>query len=142
MGRYVHASRQFLLFFARQCACTSWFVQGLRFWNSCNISLSSKNPLDSAVVHSSKSNQKATPSLLLMNKHWCHPSILKHTHLCKLRTFKNIFTAPWLKNLVEHSYLLPKYSVKISREKKWAFSFYFTFCKRGILHASLWRMAL
>ena len=40
---------------------------------------------------------------------------------------KNFFTAPWLKNLVEYSYLLPKYSVKISREKKWAFSFYFTF---------------
>ena len=29
-----------------------------------------------------------------------------------------VFTAPWLKNLVEYSYLLPKYSVKISREKK------------------------
>ena len=53
---------------------------------------------------------------------------------------KNFFTAPWLKNL-EYSYLLPKYSVKISREKKWAFSFYFTFCKRGILHVSLWRVA-
>ena len=45
---------------------------------------------------------------------------------------KKNFTAPWLKNLVEYSYLLPKYNVKISREKKWAFSFYFTFCKRGI----------
>ena len=55
---------------------------------------------------------------------------------------KKKFTAPWLKNLVEYSYLLPKYSVKILREKKWAFSFYFTFCKRGILHVSLWRVAL
>ena len=55
---------------------------------------------------------------------------------------KNFFTAPWLKNLVKYSYLHPKYSVKISREKKWAFSFYFTFCKRGILHVSLWRVAL
>ena len=55
---------------------------------------------------------------------------------------KKFFTAPWLKNLVEYSYLLSKYSVKISREKKWAFSFYFTFCKRGILHVSLWRVAL
>ena len=44
---------------------------------------------------------------------------------------KKNFTAPWLKNLVEYSYLLPKYSVKILREKKWAFSFYFTFCKRA-----------
>ena len=55
---------------------------------------------------------------------------------------KNFVTAPWLKNLVEYSYLLPKYNVKILRQKKWAFSFYFTFCKRGILHVSLWRMAL
>ena len=54
---------------------------------------------------------------------------------------KKNFTAPWLKNLVEYSYLLPKHSVKILREKKWAFSFYFTFCKRGILHVSLWRVA-
>ena len=44
-------------------------------------------------------------------------------HLCKLWTFKNFFTAPWLKNLVEYSYLLPKYSVKNLREKKWAFFF-------------------
>ena len=50
---------------------------------------------------------------------------------CKLWTFKKIFTAPWLKNLVEYSYLLPKHCMKISREKKWAFSFYFTFCKKG-----------
>ena len=55
---------------------------------------------------------------------------------------KNFFTAPLLKNLVKYNYLLPKYSVKISQEKKWAFSFYFTFCKRGILHVSLWRVAL
>ena len=27
-------------------------------------------------------------------------------------------TAPWLNNLVEYSYVLPKYSVKISREEK------------------------
>ena len=58
-------------------------------------------------------------------------------------------TAPWqieeikkillndLKDLVEYRYLLPKYSVK-----KWVFSFYFTFCKRGILHVSLRRLAL
>ena len=38
-------------------------------------------------------------------------------HLCKLRTFKFLFTAPWIEKLVEYSYLLPKYSVKISREK-------------------------
>ena len=55
---------------------------------------------------------------------------------------KKNFTAPWLTNLVEYSYLLPKYCVKILWEKKWAFSFYFTFCKRGILHVSLWRVAL
>ena len=55
---------------------------------------------------------------------------------------KKNFTAPWLKNLVEYSYLLPKYSVKILGGKKWAFSFYFTFCKMGILHVSLWRAAL
>ena len=55
---------------------------------------------------------------------------------------KKNFTAPWLKNLVEYSYLLPKHSVKISWEKKWAFSFYITFCERGILHVSLWRVAL
>ena len=69
-------------------------------------------------------------------------------YICVLDTFVNcghlkfLFTAPWLKNLVEYSYLLPKYSVKILRDKKWAFSFYFTFCKRGILHVSLWRVAL
>ena len=67
---------------------------------------------------------------------------------CNISTFvncghlKKFFTAPWLKNLVEYNYLLPKYSVKILGEKKWAFSFYFTFCKMGILHVSLWRVAL
>ena len=65
------------------------------------------------------------------------------SHLCKLRTFKKFFTAPWLKNLVKYSYLLPKYSVKISREKKMGVFFLFHFfCKRGILHVSLWRVAL
>ena len=65
-----------------------------------------------------------------------------HPCVCELRTFKKFFTAPWLKNLVEYSYLLPKYSVKILQGKKWAFSFYFPFCKRGTLHVSLWRVAL
>ena len=63
-------------------------------------------------------------------------------NLCILRTFKKKFIAPWLRNLVEYSFFLPKYSIKISREKKRAFSFYFTFCKRGILHVSLWRLSL
>ena len=40
---------------------------------------------------------------------------------------KNFFTAPWLKNWVEYSYLLPKYSVKISREKKMGVFFLFHF---------------
>ena len=64
-----------------------------------------------------------------------HNTFVNCGHLKKI-------TAPWLKNLIEYSYLLPKYSVKILREKKWAFSFYFTFCERGILHVSLWRVAL
>ena len=50
-----------------------------------------------------------------------------YKHLCKLRTFKEIFTAPGLKNLVEYSYLLPKYSVKILQEKKMGFFFLFHF---------------
>ena len=44
---------------------------------------------------------------------------------------KNFFTAPWLKNLVEYSYLLPKYSVKISREKKMDVFFLFHFLYKG-----------
>ena len=75
-------------------------------------------------------------------RRFCCRNNCLNQYLCKLRTFEKIFTAPWLKNLVEYSYLLPKYSVKTSRGKKWAFSFYFNFCKRGILHVSLWRVAL
>ena len=38
------------------------------------------------------------------------------------------FTAPWLKNLLEYSFLLPKYSVKILLgKKKWAVFFLFHF---------------
>ena len=40
---------------------------------------------------------------------------------------KILFTAPWLKNLVEYSYLLPKYSVKILQEKKMGIFFLFHF---------------
>ena len=47
-------------------------------------------------------------------------------HLCKLRTFKKN-TAPWLENLIEYSYLLPKYNVKISQEKKMGVFFLFHF---------------
>ena len=39
------------------------------------------------------------------------------------------FIVPWLKSLVEYSFLLPKYHVKISRGKSGWFLFYFTFCK-------------
>ena len=42
---------------------------------------------------------------------------------------KNSFTAPRLKNLVEYSYLLPKYSVKISREKNGRILFISLFVK-------------
>ena len=41
--------------------------------------------------------------------------------------FKMFFTAPWLKNLVEYSYSLSKYSVKISGEKKMGVFFLFHF---------------
>ena len=54
--------------------------------------------------------------------YWCS---LYPLHLCKLRTFKKFFTAPWLKNLVKYSYLLPKYCAKISREKKMGIFFLF-----------------
>ena len=64
------ASWQFLLFFARRCACTLWFVPGPCFWNSCNMSYSCKKPLDSAVVHSSKSKDH---SPAFVDKHWYHP---------------------------------------------------------------------
>ena len=40
-----------------------------------------------------------------------------YVHPCKFRTFKKI-TAPWLKNLVGYSYLLPKYHVKILTRTK------------------------
>ena len=60
-------SRPVLLWCA--CACTSLSVQGLCFWNSRNISFSSKKPLDRAVVHSSKSKDQP---LALVHKHWCH----------------------------------------------------------------------
>ena len=46
------------------------------------------------------------------------------SHSCDGTTFVNcghlkyFFPAPCLKNLVEYSYLLPKYSVKILQEKK------------------------
>ena len=50
-----------------------------------------------------------------------------NVHLCKLRTFNFSFTASWLKNLVEYSYLLPKHSVKISRGKKMDLLFLFHF---------------
>ena len=55
-------------------------------------------------------------------------------------------TAPWLKNLVGYSYLLPKYHVQISREKNGRFLFisllvkgYFT-CKSmetGIIEGAI-----
>ena len=48
-------------------------------------------------------------------------------HLCKLQAFEIFFTAPWLKNLVEYSYLLPKYSVEILRKKKMGVFFWFHF---------------
>ena len=60
-------------------------------------------------------------------------SIHSKSNLPNRRTFvncghlKKILTAPWLKNLVEYSYLLPKYSVKISREKKMGVFFLFHF---------------
>ena len=84
--RCAHASWQFLLVFAWQSAWTSWFVQGPCFWHSLDISYSSKKPLDSAVVHSSKSKDH---SLTFVNKHWCHPvcsrSILSKESHCKHR---------------------------------------------------------
>ena len=55
-------------------------------------------------------------------------AIYFRAHLCKLRTLKKKkFIAPWLKNLKEYSYLLPKYSVKILREKKMGVFFLFHF---------------
>ena len=64
-------------------------------------------------------------------KHKCphpmHKEQEKRDKLIQIRTFKKIFTAPWLKNLVKYSYLLPKYSVKISREKKMGVFFLFHF---------------
>ena len=42
---------------------------------------------------------------------------------------KKKITAPWLKNLVEYSYLLPKYSLKILREKNGRFLFISLFVK-------------
>ena len=42
---------------------------------------------------------------------------------------KFFFTAPWLKSLVEYSYLLPTYSVKILWEKNGHFLFILLFVK-------------
>ena len=58
-----------------------------------------------------------------------HTCLVSEHHPCKLRTFKNISTAPWLKNLVGYSYLLPKYHVKISLEKNGWFLFISLFVK-------------
>ena len=68
-GVRTRTSWQFLLLFTRRCACTSWFVQALCFWNSCNICLSSKKPLDSAVVDSSKSQDVGIPVFMLSKIH-------------------------------------------------------------------------
>ena len=63
--RCAHTSWQFPLFFARWCACKSWFVQVLCLWNSHSISYSSKKPLDSTVDHLSKSKDQ---SLVFVDK--------------------------------------------------------------------------
>ena len=107
------------------------------------------------VMHSNETGNKSQRPILrygklkLLGRKIIHLFILRILFLTCLnvtfvncRHLKKIFTAPWLKNFIEYSYLLPKYSVKILQEKKWAFSFYFTFCKMGILHVSLWRVAL
>ena len=43
-------------------------------------------------------------------------------------------TAPWLKKLVEYSYLFPKYSETISREKKMGVFFLFHFFVKGVFY--------
>ena len=65
-------------------------------------------------------------------------SVVTFGTFCKLRTFKNIFTAPWPKNWIGCSFLLSKYHITILQDKKRSISFYFTFCERDILHVSLW----
>ena len=51
----------------------------------------------------------------------------RRTTLLAIRLY--FFTAPWLKSLVEYSYMLPKYSVKILREKNGRFVFISLFVK-------------
>ena len=50
------------------------------FWNSRNISYSSKKPLDSASVCLSQSKDQ---SLAFVDKHWCHPVYSQNAELNK-----------------------------------------------------------
>ena len=60
-----------------------------------------------------------------------YTNMMSGTHLCKLRTFIYFFTTPWIKHLIEYSYLPPSDSVKISWGKKMGIFFLFHILWKG-----------
>ena len=96
--RCAHTSWQFLF--------TSWFVQGVCFWNARNISYSSKKLLDSAVVHSSKSKDQSFG--FVIDKHWCHP-VYTHPDTSDQLCRSHIMLCGYTENIWKHSPYIPCY---------------------------------